>query len=203
MFSLRALQSRTISLLLGLLRVTLLLLGSSAEAQIAQKTRIVLAASTFTPQALKELQPIADQVSQIVDELVPGTPLDYPPAGIICFESPARWSSREYKAMGYGVPPVTINGPRILDEPPEAIGNTVRIAVHDVQAPDRWRFAFQLSHELAHVKMGARSDNYLEETFATALSLEVLRRLGYEGYLLISEGTYLQELPPTVQKALA
>jgi hypothetical protein len=203
MSSLRVCQRRTIALLLGLLRATLLLPGSSTGAQVAQKTKVVLVASTFTPQALRELQPVADQVSQIVDELVPGTPPDYPPGGIICFEAPARWTTPAYTAMASDVPPVTIVGPRISDEPPEAIGNAVRIAVHDVQAPDRWRFAFQLSHELAHVKMGARSDNYLDETFATALSFEVLRRLGYEGYLLISEGTYLHQLPSEPQKALA
>ena len=36
-------------------------------------------------------------------------------------------------------------------------------------------FVFELSHEPVHVKMDARFDKYLVETFATAVSLRVLR----------------------------
>ena len=176
---------------------------SGAEAKALPEMKVTLAASTFTSEALKELQPLADQVSRIVDELIPGEPQDYPHDGIVCFEAPARWTTPEFLKAGFSSPPVTLNGAHVYDEPVEAKNNAVRIAVTGVKAPDKWRFAFQLSHELAHVKMGTRTDNYLDETFAVALSYEVLRRLGYEGYLLICEGTDLHKLPSAPQQALA
>lgn len=183
--------------------LTLSLVPSSAESKEFQGMKVILAPSTFTPDALKELQPIAEQVAQVVDKIIPGTPPDYPPEGIVCFEAPGRWSTPAYREMGYAVPPVTINGPRVVDEPQETVSNTVRIVVSGVQAPDKWKFVLQLSHELAHVKMGVRTDNYLDETFAVAFSFEVLRRFGYEGYLLENEGILLHQLPLAPQKALA
>jgi hypothetical protein len=72
-----------------------------------------------------------------------------------------------------------------------------------VDTPDKWRLVYQLSHELTHVKMGVRTDNYLDETFAVDASFEVLRRFGYEKYLLMNKDEYLHRLPPTVQTALA
>lgn len=101
------------------------------------------------------------------------------------------------------MPPNVVSGSRVLDEPVEANNNTIRIAVVGVQPADKWRFATQLSHELAHVKIGIRTNNYLDETFAVAISLEVLRRLGYEGYLLGDHGIDLVRLPPIPQQALA
>ena len=51
--------------------------------------------------------------------------------------------------------------------------------------------------------MGARTGNYLRETFAVALSLEVLRRLGYEGYLLVMRVIIQSSFPSPPQRALA
>ena len=51
--------------------------------------------------------------------------------------------------------------------------------------------------------MGVRTDNYLDETFAVAVSLEVLLRLGCGGYMLPAEGHDLQLLPYPVQQQVA
>ncbi len=79
----------------------------------------------------------------------------------------------------------------------------MRIALNGIQPFDRWRLVYQLSHELAHVKMGVRIDNSLIETFATAVSTEVLRRLGFQGYLMRVEGEDIQILPELIQQQLA
>ncbi len=179
----------------------LLLCSVSLEAQKWQGMKVTLAASTFTQAQLQELQPVADEVTRLVDTLIPGKPQDYPADGIVCFEAPASWKAKSVKPA-YS-PPITFKGPHSTDEPPEAPANTLRIALDEIPGPNRLSLAFQLAHELAHVKMGNRTDNYLIETFAMALSYEVLHRLGYEGYLLENEGLYLKGLPPIPQEALA
>jgi hypothetical protein len=138
-----------------------------------------------------KLQPLADQITRIVDDLIPGASQDYPGDGIVCFEAPARWKKPEYTAAGFAPPPVTIASERVYDEPPEAHGNEVRIVLNAGPDPSSNDFVFQLSHELAHVKMGHRTDNYLNETFAVALSFEVLLRFGYGAYVLQNEALYM------------
>ncbi len=171
-----------------------------ARSQTAHPLKVKLSVSTFDSVAFRDFQPLADEIAMIIDEMIPGIPEDYPADGIVCYEAPSRWTTLAYKAQGFAPPPVTVSGPRILDEPQEVVGGRVRIAL---QAVDRSQFAFQLSHELAHVKMGSRTDNYLDETFAVAVSYEVLRRLGYQGYLLVNEGLFIQGLTPVIQKHLA
>ncbi len=171
-----------------------------ARSQVAHPLKVKLSVSTFDPVALRDFQPLADEIAKIIDEMIPGIPEEYSADGIVCYEAPSRWTTPAYKAQGFAPPPVTVFGPRILDEPQEVVGGRVRIAL---QAADKSQFAFQLSHELAHVKMGPRTDNYLDETFAVAVSYEVLRRLGYQGYLLVNEGLFIQGLSPVIQKHLA
>ena len=118
------------------------------------------------------------------------------------FEAPGRWKTLEF-ATQYGGPPVTLNGLRVFDEPPETAGNTIRIALNELPRPNALSLSYQLAHELGHVKLGTRTDNYLDETFVVALSLEVLRLLGYEGYMLACEGQNLMNLPPVAQEAIA
>jgi hypothetical protein len=178
-----------------------LLLGiSNAQPRSAPPMKVKLSVSTFDPASLREFQSLADEISAIIDEMIPGVPADYPADGIVCFEAPSRWTADAYKANGFSPPPLTFTGPKVYDEPEDVVGGRIRIAL---VAHDRWQFAFQLSHELAHVKMGPRTDNYLDETFAVAVSYEVLRRLGYQGYLLRDEGASIEQLSPAIQKQLA
>ncbi|MDR3753238.1 MAG: hypothetical protein P4K93_10650 [Terracidiphilus sp.] len=171
----------------------------SSLAQTAAPTKVILDHETFSQVAIKEFEPVAAQVSSLIDSLIPGFAKGYPPAGIICFEAPPNLG----EGWGANPPPITLTGPKLPGEPSETVAGTIRIALFKVQPRDKFRFAFQLSHELAHVKMGPRSDNFLDETFAVAVSYEVLRRLGYEGYLLINQGLYVQDLPLQIQKSVS
>jgi len=49
------------------------------------------------------------------------------------------------------------------------------------------------------VKMGPQIDNALIETFATATSYEVMRRLGYNDYVKLAISADLELLPPEIQ----
>jgi hypothetical protein len=54
--------------------------------------RVILDKETFGP-SVTLLQPVADRVAFEVDNLIPGTPSDYPEDGIICFEAESSWNS--------------------------------------------------------------------------------------------------------------
>ena len=183
--------------------VSLLAVSESCQAQSTTPLKVRLDSETFPPLALKALQPIADRIAEMIDEMIPGPPLDYPQGGLDAFIAPPFWNSPDWIAKGFSPPPVTFSGAKALGEPKQTKAGTVRIAMILNEKPIEWQFAFQLSHELAHVKMGVRTDNYLDETFATAVSFEVLRRLGYFGYLLTVEGSYVEQLAPAIQTALA
>ncbi len=191
------------SSLVGRLVIILLLFTctvvQNSQAQPPAPTKVILDHETFSPQAIKEFEPVAAEVSSLIDSLIPGFARGYPPAGIICFEAPLNSG----QAWGASPPPITLTGPKLPGEPNGTVAGTIRIALFQVQPKDKFRFAFQLSHELAHVKMGPMSDNYLDETFAVAVSYEILRRLGYQGYLLINEGLYIQDLPLQIQKSVS
>jgi len=184
--------------------LSLALMFAGAHGSLGQPgtvTRVILDRETFSPQSLKEFEPLAIEVSGVVDTLIPGTPIDYPKSGIICFEAPVNWAQID---DGAHPAPITLSGPKNRGEPIGTVAGTIRIALNGVQRPiDTSRFIFQLSHELAHVKMGALSSNYLIETFAVAVSFEVLRRTGYQGYLLKNEGIFIEGLPLQIQKALS
>ncbi len=181
--------------------ITVLLLPPILAAQPRPVTlKIKLDQETFTPAARTELQPIADMVAQLVDKLIPGAPLDYPPLGILCFEAPVLWQSKEWH---FSAAPVTLSGLKLLGEPERSTGGQLRIALSVVEGyNDAPQFVFQLSHELAHVKMGHRTDNYLDETFAVALSFKALKELGYQDYLVATERSFVALLPPIVRNEL-
>jgi hypothetical protein len=165
--------------------------------QSVKTTRVILDRETFRAETRDSLQSIADQVAALVDSLIPGQGKDYPEEGIICFEASRAWSSDIAHPA-----PITLVGPKLMGEPAATKSNTIRIALNGIQPFDKWRLAYQLSHELAHVKMGTRIDNYLYETFAVAVSFEVLRRLGFQGYLLRVKGEEIQSLPEVIQENL-
>ena len=201
----------------ALIVLVLILSDGLSAIAIAQPRRfagmkVALAPSTFTPDTVAELQPLADKVAQVVDDMIPGEPEEYPRDGIVVFKAPSEWLTKKYLLEGGLAPPITRNGALVGGEAVEAGPDTIRIAVTGSGELPKWRdgaFVFELAHELGHVKMGVRTNNYLDETFAVAISLEVLRRLGYEGYLLSAQGYGLlgpqtsAELPLTIQKALA
>ena len=181
--------------------LTLGLIGAPVSgAQGQEGMKVILDSETFSPQAVKDLDPVAVQVTAIIDALIPGHPRDYPSGGIVCFDATKSAGS---VAWQNNPPPITLTGPKLPGEPGATVAGTLRIALFGIQPSDKWRLALQLSHELAHVKMGARIDNYLEETFAVAASYEVLRRLGFEGYLLKNKGIDLEGLPPQIQKSIS
>ncbi len=170
-----------------------MLLAASAQ------TRVLLDPETFpVKEETAVLQAVADRVAQEVDALIPGPGPGVGGDPIICFEIPPAWQK-----MGIQAAPLTLHGLKLPGEPTGVRAGTVRIALSSVRPHDRWRLAYQLSHELAHIKMGVLIDNYLIETFAVAVSDEVLRRMGMYGYLLRSEGDEIQALPEPIQRALA
>ena len=193
----RVLSSEYLGLLL--LCSLSLILPIQSHCQVEDPMRVRLDTETFSPKFSQEFQPLANQVATLVDKLIPGKPKDYPDEGILCFDAPLAWD----KTYPLGPAPITLAGPKLPLEPKQSKGGTIRVALSAVQPSNKWRLAFELSHELAHVKMGVRSDNYLDETFAVAVSFEVLRQLGFQGYLLMSEGMYLHQLPPQIQKAIS
>jgi hypothetical protein len=158
--------------------------------------RVILDRETFGASAAS-LQPVADRVASEVDNLIPGTPSDYPENGIICFEPESSWSSDPSHPA-----PITLIGPKLLGEPAATSGNTIRIALYGVKPDYQGRLIYQLSHELAHVKMGVRASNYLVETFAVAVPYEVLRRMDADGYAQLAKALDLAKLPEQVQAQL-
>src|SRR5262249_48050974 len=58
--------------------------------------------------------------------------------------------------------------------------NPVRIALDPKALLCEPELVLELGHELAHIKMDPRYDNYLVETFAMAVSLRTLKALHFE-----------------------
>lgn len=64
-----------------------LLLGiSNAQPRSAPPMKVKLSVSTFDPASLREFQSLADEISAIIDEMIPGVPADYPADGIVCLK---------------------------------------------------------------------------------------------------------------------
>ncbi len=160
--------------------------------------KVVLDHETFHAENYSMLQAFADRVALDVDLLIPGAPKDYPETEIVCFEASETWG----KDLAHPAP-ITLIGPKLLGEPLSTKGGLIRIAVFGVQPLYLRRFAYQLAHELAHVKMGAKTDNALIETFATSVSYEVLRKLALFDYLIPAVQGDIRNLPDQVQIALA
>lgn len=170
-----------------------LTVSGHAVSHAAIRTRIVLDPATFPKISRPLLQETADQVAGVVDEMIPG---EYPNGAsptILCFVSRGKWADK---------PRAFVGDPWRI-EPPSARSYSLRVAVTPEVLPGAWqRFAFQLAHELAHHKMDARVDNNVLETFAVAVSLEVLQRLGYDGFRESNEHFYTQSIPVDVVSAL-
>lgn len=151
--------------------------------------RVVLDEVTFPPQTYSLMQGTADKVANLVEQLIPareGSDV------VLCFVAPAGWHA-----------PITIVGAPLPNEPAASAQHPLRVAVSwDVLPTDQQKFVFQLAHELAHIKMDPRFDNDMVETFAVAVSFEVLARLGYVHYLQAAVETLTAPLPSAVKAAL-
>jgi hypothetical protein len=177
--------------------LTLLLVGSalvcSAKTGSKSATQIVLDPSTFPKISRPLLQDTADQVARVLDEMIPG---EYPGGRspkILCFVANGKWGDK----------PRALVGKPWKIEPVDASKYAMRIAVTPEVLPGAWqRLVFQVSHELAHLKMDAQVDNNVLESFAVAVSLEALHRLGYDSFRESNERYYTQSIPPEIMAAL-
>jgi len=98
---------------------------------------------------------IANGIARVVDELIPGDP----PHG-------DRAISLVYGAAG----------PMTFWEPEDYRSSRYRVRLSFTGAA--WQqLAYQLSHELGHIKLGAARSNTLLETLAVAVSIRTLERL--------------------------
>jgi len=142
---------------------------------------------------------MAAAVAVQVDAFISGRPRDYPASGTILVFGNTPTMQVQLHHGG----PITLRGPKILGEPDTTVGGITRIAVTPMDALYLRRFVYQLAHELAHVKMGGAIDNSLLETFATSVSLEVLKRMGLNDYLIPNVQQMIRSLPPNVQEQIA
>ena len=170
----------------------LLLAGLRATAQDV-RLRVVLDPTSFAGPTYHALQNVADRVARVVEELIPGAPLGNT-TDVFCFAPPSGW----------GHTPITLAGEPQSGEPAASARYPVRVALSRSVLPADWeRFTFQLAHELAHVRMDPRFDNDILETFAVAVSFEVLERMGYARYLHVAIQSLIAPLPPEIKLALA
>ena len=160
-------------------------------------TRVILDPETFR-ENFSIVQAHADLVAFNIDRLIPGQTSDYPDDGIVVFEG-----SPEFQVSAHYSGPVTLMGPKLAGEPTRTSADIVRIGLSGTQPAYMRRFIYQLAHELAHVKMGPRVSNSLIETFATAVSLEVLERMGLFDYSIPVILKDLRQLPEEIQAHLA
>lgn len=167
---------------------------SNAASSMAQdgRLRVVLDPTTFAGPTFQLMQDTADQVAHVVEQLIPGG-------------SPENTSVFGFAvAPEWGHAPITLVGKPQPGEPAASALYAARVALtRNVLPADRERFTFQLAHELAHVRMDPRFDNDLIETFAVAVSFEVLDRLGYGGYLRAAIGSLIAPLPREIRTGLA
>ena len=168
-------------------------------------TRIALDRASFSPVQYEDLQLLANSVAAAVDQLIPGRVSEFVRGDIICFQTNAQELTGLDPSL---IPPLTISTDYKLPyEPSSTLAGRTRIALFEVEpryAPSyRERFVYQLSHELAHVKMGVRVDNYLIETLAVAVSHEVLVRLGMTPYANLEFNEQMHHLPGEVQRLYA
>lgn len=162
---------------------------TGAQAQDA-RLRVVLDPTSFASPAYRALQETANEVAREVEQLIPGASSD---TEVFCFAPPPQW----------GHAPITLAGEPQPGEPAASARYAVRIALsRSVLPANRERFAFQLAHELAHVRMDPRVDNDILETFAVAVSFEVLDRMGYGRYLQVAMRSLITPLPAEIRAAL-
>jgi hypothetical protein len=156
------------------------------------RLRVFLDPTSFAGPTYQGMQKLADQVAGVVEQLIPEASPEA--TDILCFAPPPEW----------GYAPVTLAGEPRPGEPAASDRYAVRVAVSQSVLPADWqRFAFQLAHELAHVRMDPRFDNDILETFAVAVSFEVLDRIGYGSYLQAAIQSLIAPLPAEIRAALA
>jgi hypothetical protein len=116
----------------------------------------VVVAKTF-PGSVSETDrvAVANSVARVVDELIPGDP----PMG------------RRPIEISFGAPP------RVLWTGADFDGPNYRIQISS-QGTNFQQFAYQLAHELGHIKLGPARSNHLLEVFAEMVSLTTIKRLG-------------------------
>jgi len=152
--------------------------------------QVLLDQATFDAGTYDMMQGTANQVVNVVEQLMPEASQEG--TTVLCFAAPPDWHA-----------PITVTGRPYHGEPLASAQYPVRVALsRDVLPADRDRFAFQLAHELAHVKMDPHFDNAMVETFAVAVSFEVMDRLGRHSYLRATVDLLIAPLPPTIKAAV-
>ena len=179
------------NLICAVLLLCLFLAGAIAKGQNA-RLRVALDPVSFAGPTYQAMQNVADEVGRVVGQMIPGTSSET--TDVFCFAPPPQW----------GHAPITLVGDPQPGEPAASARYRFRVAVsRSVLPEDSERFAFQLAHELAHVRMDPRFDNEILETFAVAVSFEVLERMGYQRYLQAAIQSLIGPLPPEVRAALS
>jgi len=174
--------------------LALILLCIPCTAQTSFATHIVLDRETFPAESYPELQRIANLVSQDIDRLIPGKMSEFAYDDIFCYQI----KPTDTVALGVIRAPITISADyRLPYEPQYVIPGRTRFAL-SYAGINVGQFVYQLAHEIAHVKMGVRLDNYLIETLATAVSHQVLIDMGMVPYLQLELGLEMAQLPADV-----
>ncbi len=169
-------------------------LGSRAKAQVPP-TKVLLDQASFPTADRTRLQLLADRVATQVDRLVPGQGSGVT-GSILCYQVHEGELDFEQEIGA----PVTISANfRYPHEPNDVVPGQIRIALFAIDPLREGRFVYQLSHELAHVKMGASVSNYLIETFAIAMALEVTQRVGFASYVDLEIADELKHLSAAEQ----
>ncbi len=169
-------------------------LGSRAKAQVPP-TKVLLDQASFRTSDRTRLQLLADRVATQVDRLVPGQGIGVT-GSILCYQVHEGELDFEQEIGA----PVTISATfRYPHERNDVVPGQVRIALFAIDPLREGRFVYQLSHELAHVKMGATVSDYLIETFAVAMALEVTQRVGLASHVDLEIADEMQYLPAVEQ----
>ncbi len=178
--------------------IFLMVFGLAGESRAIDGRGVVLDRDTFGD-SYSALQRIANRLFDEVDHLIPGKMPNFPYMEIRCFIAPDAWQS-----AASDPPPITLVGPSRPGEPSTVRPYTPRIALSTaVSLPqNESEFIFELAHELAHLKMDARYDNYLVETFAVAVSLKILKTLQYDGPRDEDIALYIKRLPEQIQSSI-
>lgn len=165
---------------------TVLLCTSFCHSQQFIPTRVLLDRVTFGTD-YDQMQRVADAVSKKIDELIPGIN-DPEESEVFCFQT----FGKEKLFNREDHPPITLHGRIVASYEPRTVRpGQLRIAV-DVTPNSPQQFAYQLAHELAHVKMGT-ADNYLIETLAVAVSHAVVSAISIATIPPSSGQTYVDQ----------
>lgn len=170
------------------------LIGAPCMSQAVFPTHVVLDHETFSADTYVSLQRAADLVSHAVDDLIPGKMSEFVYGDILCYQIQPTNTAALIAIHA----PITISANYKLPyEPKDVIPGHTRIAL-SYAGVNVGQFVYQLAHEIAHVKMGVRLDNYLIETLATAASHQVLIDMQMTPYLQTEFNIEMGQLPSQV-----